>query len=1006
MNTSSEVHTEEPPTFSPSLFSASYCPPHTGRRASPSFLDAADDADLEAVNFCRSTLPPSGSAPKTRMDGTLPAGAPALQSPAPSPASDIELKQSELRHAVEYRIHSLEATLKLRDEELLQLQTQSRKMEEDYKYNYNLIAERDAALEEASMQLQRLYRELKCVTSEGETVVKKLHAAEEEIQGLRQRVRDVEAERETAVRQAQKEYLAKETHLRESLKAREAAVEEEKQRSHESFMKHLRELEDRNREVEGHTATVSSELESRHQVLVQRLESEVDRLQKRLTAASAEKTDLEKRRSDAVAQCAVLQQRLDHQTQCQLAEADAARDSISALESKLSQSNVLLDKSLATAEDTIRQEVQKRSRLELETASLQTRLVDAQSRLQQTLAEQDATSTRQASEKAELQLNYQAALSRMQETEKKWDESLRALQAELAQKTDEQSATSRALDQMKEMLQQSKQQLQTLGNENARLEQEVSRLTGEVQRWKDEESATATLGRQNALAAEEKYLALERTAHTATDECERTKRRLFDLQERSQAETARLTRELHASEAARRALEEQYCLSQDRSGQEAIIHSLRIDKEALGKRVLALERTNGEIRDQVANFTLELQNDPMVKSAKETQRRVQELQHELLDAREETQQLRDTLREKEEELARYQVDVLRAQMLLGGTEGEIQGLPATDLLEVASGSAKTLSSAILQQQQQQMRAEWAAMRRTLEAAARRSDCCHRHRTRSTASATSSRRSNTDSDDVVRSPKTKGRPQRRHRSRSLKQADHPLPSHTAASAEERNDRSAHRSYLLQESEVWRQKCLQLEHHLHTVLKERDRLRRELTVVKQDATALNSEKQSLLDLNSLLKAQLREAFRSSYTAPTTGPAVHNAPPTPEWRATAATAPVSQELPQCSPSTERTDQQGGRAPRHGQERRSLSLSSSFQPHPARRNRHVPDGGLHSTNVDSHRRAAQQPSRLAVLEDEIRVVRSKIALQQREAQHSTRSTDGAVLRKGATEIRHYGYQ
>ncbi|EPY17103.1 peptidoglycan-binding protein lysin domain-containing protein [Strigomonas culicis] len=368
-----------------------------------------------------------------------------------------------------------------------------------------------------------------------------------------------------------------------------------------------------------------------------------------------------------------------------------------------------------------------------------------------------------------------------------------------------------------------------------------------------------------------------------------------------------------------------------------LVQALRGEKEVLERQVHELERANGEIQQQVASFTLELQNDPLIKSAKETQARAQQLQEELVEAREEVQRLRDRLRDKEEEMGRYQMDILRSQLVLGGAAGAAGGPPTAE--------------------QAALRDEYASLRQSYETlcAQFEKERVRRHQRRSSRKAASvsssaSRSSSSSSNHAARR-------RRRRRGASTRPAPPPLPD--AASA---GTPSA--SYLLQEAELWRQKYLQLEQHLRTLLTERDRLRRELRVSQEAAAALQSEKQSLLDLNALLKAQLREASRLNSVAAA-------APHSPSRASGVIAGSPGANQSRSVHTPELTEAE--RAYQNQQQRFAVDAVQPPSAPPGR-------GGVPSADVSQER--------LIALEEDIQMIKSQIAeTRQRSAQHASRS-------------------
>ncbi|RNF16894.1 200 kDa antigen p200 [Trypanosoma cruzi] len=746
---------------------------------------------------------------------------------------EIEQKQAELRSVVEHRIMTLERSLKRREEEIEALKMQLLKTEEDYQFNYELIKDRDAALEEAATQLQVLYDELKRRKSEELTLSKRLEGFEKETHHLRQRLRETEVEREQTVQRVQQMYQQKERQIKEAFGQKETALETEKQRLHEEYLKRFKAMDDIREETADKSEALAKELEAKWGQQVRGLEEKLVASTKVMDAVQSEKAAIESRYSEASQALSLLKHENESlQQQHQVFVAEAAEKQ-SELEAKLNEYNAVMGQGIATAEDSIRQQTRRANMLEVECGQLQSQVTELQERLQASRIQRDDDTKRLMEESNKMRENYRQAETQMEERRRNWADRERQLTLQLQRLQEELEDARKKGDTAVSRMGELQARYEVSQEERARCEEEIERFRRDLQRCREEEQRTAAHAQEVQRAAEEKIRNAGREVEVAQEEVERLKKRLFEAQERSQSEAARLTRELHASEAARQALEEHFHLAEDANGQRALIENLRREKEALERRVLELEQTNAAIRDQVASFTMELQNDPVVKSAKETQRRVQELQEQLLQAREDVQRLRDTLREKEEELSRYQLEILRARSaetaVLHQRDQEDQRL--REEYQSAKEAYESMRKALRDQKQQQQQ--------------------QRSRVSPGKPATLNQKSGSDDDDR----------RDRHRSGEKK----------VSCAAERDPVS------IREADLWRRKYLQLEQNLRDLLRERDSLARELRLTRQDVDALTSEKQSLVDLNSLLKAQLREAYRTALEYPQ----LTLRPPTPEQR-----------------------------------------------------------------------------------------------------------------------------
>ncbi|RNF25793.1 200 kDa antigen p200 [Trypanosoma conorhini] len=818
-------------------------PPHY---ASAAGRRAANDGGAVIRSPIAMTSPPAYAATATATAAAAsssPAAGLAVEGASPSSTTtaaeyaEIEQKQVELRSVVEHRIMTLERTLQRREEEVGALRMQLRKTEEDYQFNYELIKDRDAALEEAATQLQILYDELLHHKSEGSAAAKRLEGAEQEINQLRQQLRETEVEREQTLQDLQRKYQLKERQLKDTLGRKETSLEAEKQRLHEEYLQRFKALDDIQAETAGKSKELAEELEKKWGQQVRVLEEKLSASTKAMDATQCEKAACESRYAEVSQALSLLKhEHASLQEQHQLAMAEAGEKQ-SGLEAKLNECSALMGQGIATVEDNIRQQTRRATKLEIECGQLQSQVTELQERLQAARIERENEAKRFMEESLQLQENYRQAGRQMEEQRRSWADTERQLTQQLQRLQDELDEARRQGDAAKSRIGELQTRIEASQRERDQSEQEVERLRRELQRCREEEQRTAAQAQESQRAAEEKILGASREVADAKEEVERLSRRLFEAQERSQSEAARLSRELHASEAARAALEEHFRLAEDANGRRALLEGLRHEKEALERKVLELEHTNAAIREQVASFTMELQNDPVVKSAKETQRRVQELQEELLQARDDTQRLRDTLREKEEELSRYQLEILRARST-----------------ETAALHQRDQEDQRLREEYQSVRKAYELMRETLKEQQQRHQQQQRQRGRASPGKLATKDEESGTEEADRNAR-----HRRGEKGNRSEADRDTVS-------------------MREAELWRRKYLQLEQHVRDVLRERDGLARELQLTRQDVDALTSEKQSLVDLNSLLKAQLREAYRTTLEYPQLTPPPPPPPPPP--------------------------------------------------------------------------------------------------------------------------------
>ncbi|KPI89943.1 hypothetical protein ABL78_0911 [Leptomonas seymouri] len=782
---------------------------------------------------------------------------------------DIEHKQSELRHAVEHHIQSLERSLALRDEEVSTLESRLRKLEEDYQFNYNLIAERDAALEEASAQLQRLYRELKRLTEEAARTGKRVDVAEAELRAARQRVREVEEERDAAVRQMQKDYAVKERHLFDGIRAKETALEQEQEEHHQWYKEQMRLLTEERTALADRSVSMSMETDERCKQQVGRLQGELTDLQRELKAARQTKVDDDRKIALLTEAKAALLHEIEITKERHAAALEEAALAKKEVEDRLVRVTAEAERRATAAEAATREENARASRLELERTRFQAMLSEAQERIQHLTLQFDDDIARYTKERQALLKRSEDAVAATAAMEQSLQDTQRELEKQRRLAAEDAERLGRELERSRSACEAMRHELVMTKEKCEKQEAAAERLEAEVRRWKSEEDKTATSGRQERSAWEERCRQAERQVQQLQEDAQQTTKLQQSAVEKAQGEVMRLTRELHASEAARRTLEDQFHLLEDYKEERSAFQTLRMEKELLQKRVVELEHTNEEVRQQVAAFTMELQNDPILKAARESQQRLVELQQELAESKAEQQLLQDTVKEKEDELTRYQTEVLRVQVLMGDEHPTaLDALPAgKSLCGAAAGvGLSDQVSRALQRQQQQMRSEYRKMRQSYEEMVRELDRQRRHRRHATvapASFASSSSSISHSSSVSETPSATRRNEKRLHRRGREGGE----GHRSGGGDVQLNApppppglpESKPAFLAQETEVWRQRCVQLEQQLHTVLRERDRLKKELQLAKQDVVALGTEKQSLIDLNSLLKAQLREAYR---------------------------------------------------------------------------------------------------------------------------------------------------
>ncbi|ORC92708.1 uncharacterized protein TM35_000034610 [Trypanosoma theileri] len=905
--------------------------------------------------------------------------------------AEIEQKQLELRSVVEHRIVTLERLLQRREEELVELRLQLQKTEEDYQFNYNLIKDRDAALEEAATQLQSLYDELKRYKVDEVNTRKRLEVLEQETQQLRQRLRETEVQREQMVQRTQQTYEQKEKQLKEIFMEKERALESEKQRLHEEYLRRFKNLDDARAELSEKNDLLEVQLEKKWKQEVARLEQKISESMDAMDLMQRDKSVIETRCTETSQALSLL--KLEY-------EGLKGRYEVLVTESKerdrncteTSQALSLLKleyENLKGRYDVLGVESKERDRnctetsqalslLKLEYENLKGRYdvlgVESKER------DRNCTETSQALSLLKLEYEnlkgrYDVLVTESMEKQRRYEEKLNECNAIMGQSVAaaedgirQQTLRVTALDAECVHLRRRVVELEWAlrlvrlqwAEEAGRAEEaaaeatERGRLVGALRA--EERRAAADEVRREGRRGREEAAEARRAAEDARDEVVRRTRELHETSERAQAEAARLTRELHASEAARRALEEHFHLAvQPGSGAApALIESLRREKEALERKTIELERANAAIRDQVATFTMELQNDPAIKSAKDTQRRMNELQEELLQARDDNQRLRDILREKEEEVSRYQLEILRSRSTETAAthHREKEDRRLREEVKTAKESYERMRQALkdLQQKQQQQQHQ------------------RRHHGRHERSGKSVKR------DVSRNSSSSDCSSDGTSSSSTCSNDKDVKANKRGHKKVLSSTTQKETVLLREAEMWRQKYLQLEQHVRDLLRERDVLRKELNLTKQDVDALTSEKRSLLDLNSLLKAQLRDAYRTALEYP---------PPTPPL-------PVPLPLPEGQQQQQQQQQREKVSTSHQMSsglsaNRTATKESSYSvPHLA------VDNVFNSTTAPQ---SSAEAERISALEEELAAMKAFMVTQRQASMRTSHPSGGTTV-------------
>jgi chromosome segregation ATPase len=566
---------------------------------------------------------------------------------------DIDQKQLELRSAVEHRISTLERALLAREQEKASLEQQLRKLEEDYQFNYNLISERDRAIEETATYVVALDNQHKQL--------------QHELSLARQTLKGIEQQRDAAKEQLQQQHATYEAKLIEV-----------------------------RRNIEGMQRTHRQELQAK--------ETELVDLREELQASfAAQRADEDRAKSVSLAamETAMKEQseaakRQERSLLSEISEwkekNNTLRDEMIMIKQQLSSTDGALQSALGDAGQWTRRldeqsrdlqrALQQSKEQDLVVKELQSSLSATQAKLQevtsqwhaaQTHAEHaeqrlsviDATKDSQASRFEEacmsMRRNFEQTISRMEETQRHTEEKVANCERDIVRHEQEAFelngviARSRGdVERLQEKLQDAEKLLIRSRTETEKLKRENALLE---ERCDSESSNQEDLTKKQT----ETVRSLNNKLRDLEDAMSAQSQEHIRKIQGSQSEINRLTRELQASEAARQALESQVALLRDDAGlQYQLTRTLR-EKADLEQRVVELERVNESIRQQVSAFTAELQNDPIVKNARASASKVTELAAQVTALETTIVDREETIRRLRVEIRRYQDELLGAQ---------------------------------------------------------------------------------------------------------------------------------------------------------------------------------------------------------------------------------------------------------------------------------------------------------------------------------------------------------
>lgn len=565
-----------------------------------------------------------------------------------SRTSAIAARQEELQATVSQHIEILEHTVVMREEEIAAAHRKLAQLEEDYQFNLSLISERDEALAEASNGLSRAYGELTSVKIERDEACRLQQRSEEECQGLRETVHHLEMERERESSKWRTEAGSQIALWERKYQELQQAMKVKGDEEHTHYMALVAELEEERERLRAsreatqhHYETSLAEMKKVHEREQRTIREQLLQAIKLQEVSEQEKAKVEAHFQELQRDVALQQQRHAIVVEAQQKGKEQEREMLmKEMDERIGSVDVALRAAVAGRQDA----EQAREALTARVVALEKEVLTQKQEYELATAQWEASRGDLESKVASAESIRVAAGRQRQADCQRLEEECQTLRQDLLRAQREGDELRTARDENRENVIQK--------------EREVDRLTEEVRHWKDEEERTAARGKTNLLRTMERVQELEDAIEEMKDTMRLQQTRFHDITENANGEATRLRQELHASEVARAALEEQWHLFQDTNKTQLLLEGTREEKEQLAKRVLELERVNAEVRQQVATFTLELQNDPILKGAKENVVQISELQRQLLEAQYTHQVLQEKLREREEELARTKVQLL------------------------------------------------------------------------------------------------------------------------------------------------------------------------------------------------------------------------------------------------------------------------------------------------------------------------------------------------------------
>lgn len=575
--------------------------------------------------------------------------------------SDIEHQQQLLRSAVDLRVGTLEKALLAREQQVLSLQNQMRQLQEDYQYNFNLIAERDRAVEEAAAYVTRFQGQLKQTTDDLDRSKQQINILESQKKELQEHLRNHQLQAEVKLADIRRQIEAVHVRHQQQIAEQEAAWQAERDAMQQKLLSHVtKDDEIRATTIEALDATMR-EQEATFKRREQAFVLQIDEWKAKHDAIRTESTNLR----NQLTQCSMKLAERDGEIELLQRQSSNERDG----KQKQIES---LEKSATATEEAHKSAVieyeQRLMALTAEKQSLQVLLSTTTTNLEILQQRFDTIDSVKTQEAAKFQETCDAIRKSFSQTSARYDEEIRSLEGRLHKASQESAKSQQDLAEASALSDRRQIALMSMQERFEQVDRQLQQSTRELDAAKralydlrEENRAAESRLREEIINHNEGHRADSRRIEDLSSELEACRQDLSRKLQLHQTENTRLSRELSCSEAARAALESQLELLRDDRGLQYQYDRLLHEKHDLEEQVVKLTQANEAIRRQVTEVTSEIQNFPDVKNARQNEATIRELRDTIivLEAAARDHEMR--IREKDLEIGKYQQEILKSR---------------------------------------------------------------------------------------------------------------------------------------------------------------------------------------------------------------------------------------------------------------------------------------------------------------------------------------------------------